>query len=130
MIIGHIGILQETALDVLRDLWNAFTNFILTYLFYIVIGILLVIVYVVITRVFLRGSVYKTSAKEPMCMLTMSGRERSLEYLERFGELRGIDVQIINYLRKNKTVPKKYLEKTFGAAPVKRLIDDNMIRVV
>ncbi|MBU6998871.1 MAG: hypothetical protein HXS41_14360 [Theionarchaea archaeon] len=130
MILGHAGILQETASDVLRDLWNAFSNFILTYLLYILVVILLVTIYFVVTRVFLRGSVYKTASKEPMCMLTMSGRERSLEYLERFGELRGIEVQIINYLRKNKTVPKRYLEKTFGAAPVRKLIDENMIRVV
>ncbi|MGC1120312.1 MAG: hypothetical protein WBA22_04385 [Candidatus Methanofastidiosia archaeon] len=130
MILSYTGILQETALDVLRDLWTALTNFILTYLLYILMVILLVIVYIVVTRMFLRGSVYKTAAKEPMCILTMSGRERSLEYLERFGELRGIEVQIINYLRKNKTVPKRYLEKTFGAAPVRRLIDDNMIKVV
>ncbi|MBU7013579.1 MAG: hypothetical protein HXS52_11375 [Theionarchaea archaeon] len=130
MILGHVGILQETALSVLRDLWNALVNFILTYLLYILVVVLLVTVYVVVTRVFLRGSVYRTAAKEPMCVLSMAGRERSLEYLERFGELRGIEVQIINYLRKNKTVPKRYLEKTFGAAPVRRLIDDNMIKVV
>lgn len=116
--------------DVLNDLLTNAADFIDKYLNYIVIAIGIVILYFVLTRVFFRGTVYKTSHKDPLYVLTMAGRERSLEYLEKFGEIKGVEVQIINYLRENENVTKKRLEKTFGTGPVRNLVKKGMIKIV
>lgn len=121
---------QTTAIDVLKDLILTIRNLIIDYLNIIVLISGLVILYFVLTRVFFRGSVYKTAQKEPMCVLTMAGRERSLEYLGKFGELRGVEVQVIEYLRENKNVSKRYLERTFGVTPVRTLIEKGMIGII
>jgi hypothetical protein len=130
MISGSYGVLQETAVSVFEDIWNVLKELYETYELYILIVIGLVVAYFALTRTIFRGSVYKTAQREPMCILTMAGRERSLEYLEKFGEIRGIEAQVIKYLRKNRSVPKKHLERTFGKVPVKNLIDDKMIKIV
>ncbi len=122
--------LQTTAIDVLKDLITALRDLIIDYINIIVLIIGVVILYFVLTRVIFKGSVYKSAHRESMCVLTMAGRERSLEYLERFGEIRGAEVQVIEYLRGNKNVSKKYLEKTFGVTSVRTLIEKGMIKVV
>lgn len=128
MVPGYL--LQETAVTILKDLVNTFITFLIDYFQYILIGLALILIYVIVTRLLLRGTVYKTAQRDPMCILTMSGRERSLEYLERFGELKGVDAQVIRYLRKYGQVPKKNLEKTFGTHVVNKLIEDGMISVI
>jgi len=122
--------IQETAITIVRDILNSLKDLIITNLQYILIAIGLILLYFVLTRLFLRGTVYKTARKEPVCVLSMSGRERSLEYLERFGEMKGIDAQVIRYLRKHGSVPKKYLEKTFGENVIQKLIEQGMIEVM
>ncbi len=122
--------IRETAITIVRDILNSLKDLIITNLQYILIAIGLILLYFVLTRLFLRGTVYKTARKEPVCVLSMSGRERSLEYLERFGEMKGIDAQVIRYLRKHGSVPKKYLEKTFGENVIQKLIEQGMIEVM
>jgi hypothetical protein len=126
----QVGNVLQTIIDVLKDMVATIINLISEYLFYIVIVIGLVILYFVLTRTIFRGTVYRTSQKEPIYVLTMSGRERSLEYLEKFGEIKGVEAQIINYLRENENITKKRLEKTFGTAPVRSLVKKGMIKIV
>ena len=123
-------ILQETAVSVLRDLFDFVWILITGFWQYILLVIGIIALYFVITRVVLRGTTYKTAAKEPACVLTMSGRERSLEYLEKFGGVRGVEAQAIRYLRKHGTVPKKQMEKVFGVEAVKKLMEDGFITIV
>lgn len=127
--IGH-SILQESAPSAIEDVVSRLKGFFETYQLFILIAVGLIILYVVVTRLILRGTVYKTARKEPMVALSMSGRERSLEYLEKFGEMKGVDAQVIRYLRKHGSLPKKQLEKTFGSHVIRRLIEQGMIRIV
>ncbi|KYK35873.1 MAG: hypothetical protein AYK19_01325 [Theionarchaea archaeon DG-70-1] len=124
------SILQESATSVIEDIVNLLISLFSTYQLYILIAIGLIILYFVVTRLIFRGTIYKSARKEPMVTLSMSGRERSLEYLERFGEMKGVDAQVIRYLRKHGSLPKKQLEKTFGSKVIRRLIEKGMIRVV
>lgn len=126
----QVGNVLQGGTDMLKDLETDITDFINEHLNIIVIVIGLVILYFVLTRTIFRGTVYRTSQKEPIYVLTMSGRERSLEYLEKFGEIKGVEAQIINYLRENENITKKRLEKTFGTAPVKNLVKKGMIKIV
>lgn len=124
------SILQESATSVIEDIVNLLKSLFSTYQLYILIAVGLIILYFVVTRLIFRGTIYKSARKEPMVALSMSGRERSLEYLERFGEMKGVDAQVIRYLRKHGSLPKKQLEKTFGSKVIRRLIEKEMIKVV
>ncbi|MBU7017548.1 MAG: hypothetical protein HXS44_08565 [Theionarchaea archaeon] len=124
------NLLQETAASVIRDLLEFFRTLIVAFWQYILIVLGLIALYFILTRVVLRGTTYKTAAKEPTCVLTMSGRERSLEYLERFGGIRGVEAQAIRYLRKHGEVPRKQLEKVFGTKAVKQLAEDGFISII
>ncbi len=129
MIPNHGVFLQQTIVTIFKDMWESLKQFIIRYQVRILSVIALIVVYFVVTRVLLRGKVYKTAQKEAVCLLTMSGRERSLEYLEKFGGMTGVEVQVVKFLRERGDVPKKYLEKTFGTKAVQKLIDNNMIEV-
>ncbi|MGD2248714.1 MAG: hypothetical protein PVF58_09930 [Candidatus Methanofastidiosia archaeon] len=129
MILNALTILQDTVFDIFKNLFIDVKNIIIQYLVYILAVIALILLYLVLTRVVFRGSVYRTERKGAICTLTMAGEERSLEYLERFEGMKGIDIQVIEYLRKNQSIPQRKLEKTFGSAPVKRLIEMGLIKV-
>jgi hypothetical protein len=129
MILKALTILQDTVFDIFKNLFIDVKNLIIQYLVYILAVIALILLYLVLTRVVFRGSVYQTKRRGAICTLTMAGEERSLEYLERFEEMKGIDIQVIEYLRKNQSVPQRKLENTFGSAPLKRLIEKGMIKV-
>jgi hypothetical protein len=123
-------VLQETAPSVVEGLVDTLKGIFETYSFYILIVIGIVLLYFVVTRVLLRGTVYKTARKESMVILTMTGRERSLEYLERFGGIKGLEAQVIRYLRKHGSLPRKQLEKTFGTKAIKALVEDGYVNIV
>lgn len=129
MISGYGSLLQETA-SALEDTLDSLKSLFVTYQLFILIGVGLVILYFVVTRVVFRGTVYKAARKESVCVLTMAGRERSLEYMEKFGEVKGIEAQIIRYLRKHGSIPKKYIEKTFGSKPLQALLEEGLVKIV
>lgn len=130
MISVYGSLLQETTASALEDTLDSLKTFFATYQSFILIGVGLVILYFVVTRVLLRGTVYKTAQREPVCVLTMAGRERSLEYMEKFGEVKGIEAQIIRYLRKHGSIRKKYIEKTFGSKPLQALLEEGLVKIV
>jgi len=130
MIPGCNSFLQQGIIEILKDMWKTLLALVIEFYVYILIAVGLVVLYFVVTRVFLRAKVYKTAQKEPACVLSMSGRERSLEYLEKFGSITGLEAQVIRYLRKHQTVPVKRLEKTFGKDVIRKLIERGMIAVV
>ena len=123
-------VLQETTSSVIEGLVDTLKGIFETYSFYILIVVGIVLLYFLVTRVLLRGTVYKTARKEPMVVLTMTGRERSLEYLERFGGIKGVEAQVIRYLRKHGSLPRKKLEKTFGTNAIKALVEDGYVNIV
>ena len=96
------GLLQQGIIEILKDMWQTLLAQVIEFYVYILIAIGLVVLYFVVTKVILRAKVYKTAQKEPACVLSMSGRERSLEYLEKFGSITGLEAQVIRYLRKRK----------------------------
>jgi len=57
-----------------------------------------------------------------MCILTVMGKERSLDYLKSFTHMTPEQISIINYLRKNETAPLGALAKRFGKENVEILI--------
>lgn len=123
-------LLQDTVFDIFKNLFYDVKSLIMEYIIYILAVIALILLYLVLTRVLFKGSVYQTKRRGAICTLSMAGEERSLEYLERFEDMKGIDIQVIEYMRKNQTVPKRQLEKTFGSAPVRRLIEKGMLKIV
>lgn len=124
------GLLQSNTSSAIGGFMEFLENLYSEYKLFILTIIAVIILYFVITRLLFRGTVYKTAQKEPSCFLTMAGRERSLEYLEKFGEMRGIEAQVIRYLRKHGSVPLKRLEKTFGREVIQKLLKDGMIAIV
>ena len=130
MIPIHGKFVLENEISVFEDLINFIVDLVEDYLQWIVIALGFIVLYFVLTRVLLRGTIYRTARKEPMCVLTMSGRERSLEYLEKFGGIRGIEAQVIRYLRKHGSVPRKQLENTFGVDAIRKLLEDEFIKIV
>ncbi|MBU7012937.1 MAG: hypothetical protein HXS46_19825 [Theionarchaea archaeon] len=124
------GLLQPNTSSAIGGFMEFLENLYSEYKLFILTIIAVIILYFVITRLLFRGTVYKTAQKEPSCFLTMAGRERSLEYLEKFGEMRGIEAQVIRYLRKHGSVPLKHLEKTFGREVIQKLLKNGMIAIV
>ncbi len=124
------SILQHSVRSVFEDMWNSLKSLVITFRLFILIAVGLVILYVILTRVVLRPRVYKTAQKEPTCVLSMAGRERSLEYLEKFGGLTGLEIQVVKYLRKRRSVPYKKLGATFGEEVIQKLVKKGMVKVV
>jgi hypothetical protein len=129
MISAYGNLFLQSIVSRLREIWNSLENFFGIFWDIILIVAGIIILYLVVTRVFLRGTTYKTARKESTCVLTMPGRERSLEYLERFGGIKGVEAQAIRYLRKHGPIPKKNLEKTFGSNVIKALLEDGFIKI-
>lgn len=122
-------VLQHSIRSIFENLWSTLKSFVITFRLFILIAVGLVILYLIMTRVILRPRVYKTARKEPTCVLSMAGRERSLEYLEKFGGMTGLEIQVVTYLRKHGSVPYRTLGKTFGEEVIQKLIKKGMVGV-
>lgn len=93
---------------------------------YIVLIIVAVIAYAVASHVFFRMKGYQPSGKSE-CILTVMGKERSLDYIRSFTHMSPQQIEIIKYLRKNESAPLNALCKRYGKENVEMLIRKNYI---
>lgn len=116
----------ESTIDGLVDKFTAIYDFIRTHPEYIIIVLAIIILYAVINHVMFKMKGYQPG-KKTMCILSVFGKERSLEYLENFTHMPQGQIEVIKYLRKNEPIPLNTLIKRFGKENVGPLINEEYI---
>jgi len=129
MISGYSWVLQVEFSSIFSDILNTLEELFYTYSMYIFIAIGLVVIYLVLTRVIFRGTTYRTSRKGKVCILTMAGKERSLEYMYKFAGMKEIEVRTLEYLRKYKSVSHKKLEEAVGEDVIQKLVREGFVEI-
>lgn len=105
---------------VVDTLYNAFT-FIVENPLYILVILAAIIVYAIAHYILFKAKGYQP-VDRAMCTLSMTGKERSLEFLQDFTHMSQEQIAIIQYLRKNEPVSRAALNKRFGKQNVDILI--------
>ncbi len=105
---------------VVDTLYNAFT-FIVENPLYILVILAAIIVYAIAHYILFKAKGYQP-VDRAMCTLSMTGKERSLEFLQNFTHMSQEQIAIIQYLRKNEPVSRAALNKRFGKQNVDILI--------
>ncbi|MBU7044716.1 MAG: hypothetical protein HXS47_14080 [Theionarchaea archaeon] len=129
MISVYGRVLQVEFNSVFSDIMQTLEDFFFSYSMYIFIVAGLIIIYLILTRVIFRGTIYKTAKKGKVCLLTMAGEERSLDYMRKFGGMKEIEVRTIKYLRKYNSVPYKKLEEAVGKDTIRNLVENGLLKV-
>ncbi len=93
---------------------------------YIVLILAVIILYALASHLRFRYKGYQPREKT-MCILSIAGKERSLEYLRDFTHMPPEQIEIINYLRSHEPVPVTALSNRFGKHNVEALIHKEYI---
>jgi hypothetical protein len=115
--------------SVFSDILETIKEIFFTYELYIYVAIGLIFIYIILTRVIFRGTTYKTSKRGKVCMLTMAGEERSLEYMHKFGGMKEIEIRTIQYLRKYNSVPYDKLSEAVGEETIDNLVENGLLKI-
>ncbi|MGD2249886.1 MAG: hypothetical protein PVF58_15875 [Candidatus Methanofastidiosia archaeon] len=116
----------ESTIDSVVDKLTAIYTFIRTHPEYIIIILSIIVLYAVINHVMFKMKGYQPGEKT-MCILSVFGKERSLEYLRDFTHMPQGQIEVIKYLRKNEPVSLNTLIKRFGRENVGPLITEEYI---
>jgi hypothetical protein len=103
-------------------------DFIIGHPVYIVVVIAAIITYAVASHILFRTKGYQPRDRS-MCILSIAGKERSLEYLQNFTHMSSEQIATIKYLRENEPVPLNVLSKRFGKRNVMILIRQDYINL-
>ncbi|KYK38918.1 MAG: hypothetical protein HXS46_12020 [Theionarchaea archaeon] len=116
-------------MSIIDSIVNAFKQafyFVIDNLQYVVLILVAIIAYAVASHVFFRMKGYQPSGKS-VCILTVMGKERSLDYLRSFTHMSPQQIETIRYLRKNESAPFNALCKRYGKENVEVLIRKDYI---
>jgi hypothetical protein len=116
----------EYTIDYIVSILSRIFNFIVEHPQYVVIILAGIILYAIINHLVFRLGGFQPREKT-MCVLSMMGKERSLDYLRTFTHMPSEQVEIIKYLRKNEPVSLGPLGKRFGKHNVELLIRQEYI---
>jgi len=111
----------RTIIDTIVSAFTRAFQFIVEHPLYIVLIFGAIIAYAIASHLRFRYKGYQPQEGK-MCILTVMGKERSLDYLKSFTHMTPEQISIINYLRKNETAPLGALAKRFGKENVEILI--------
>ena len=129
MIPGCRVVLQVEFSSIFSDIMTTLEELFYAYSMYVFMVLGLVLIYLILTRVIFRGTTYQISKKGKVCVLTMAGKERSLEYMQKFGGMKEIEVRTIEYLRTHKSVSYKKLEDAVGEDVIQNLMREGFIEI-
>jgi hypothetical protein len=116
----------EYIIDYMVNILSRIFNFIVEHPQYIVIVLAAIILYAIINHLVFKIRGFQPGEKT-MCVLSIMGKERSLDYLRTFTHMPPEQVEIIEYLRKNEPVSLGPLGKRFGKHNVESLVRQEYI---
>ncbi len=111
----------ESIIDAVVNAFVQAFRFIVEHPLYIVIIFVAIIAYAIASHVMFRYKGYQPTEGKT-CILSIMGKERSLDYLKNFTHMSPEQIAIISYLRKNESAPLGALVRRFGKENVEVLI--------
>lgn len=116
----------QTLTDSIVETLKGIFDFIVGHPEYIVLILAAIILYALASHLVFKYRGYQPREKT-MCILSIAGKERSLEYLRDFTHMSPEQIEIIRYLRSHEPVPVAALSKRFGKHNVDALIHTEYI---
>lgn len=110
---------------IVNALTSAF-NFIMGHPMYFVLIFLAIIAYAIASHLFFKAKGYQPRDRST-CILSIIGKERSLDYLQNFTHMPPEQIEIIKYLRQNESASVSALIKRYGRENVETLVRQEYI---